>query len=230
MILHEDELDKIPDLHYKAISYVFENNMVSNDGLWLEFGTFRGDTTRRIAKWGNGKTVYGFDSFEGLPEDWVGRTDHGCPKGTFNLGGHIPPPIENVIFIKGWFNDTLPLFLQAHPEPISFLHIDSDIYSSAKTILTLTAPRISNNSIIVFDELVEYPAFEIHEWKAWWEFVEDNNVTFEWIGGNKSKIYNEPAAEGNVFEFDRPGARWISPPCENVALRIINNPSFKESQ
>lgn len=226
MIIRPEELDKIPDLHYKAISYVFENNMVSDQGLWLEFGVFVGASLQRMARWTNKPIIFGFDSFEGLPEDWVGRTDQNFTKGAFTLGGWMPQVPSHVRLVKGWYKDSLPVFLRQHKEPITFMHIDSDIYSSAKDILTCMGPRIPNGCIIVFDELVEYPGFENHEWKAWWEFVESSGITFEWIGGNKSRQYNLPAATGTVFEFDRPEAKYISPPWENVALKIINNPIF----
>lgn len=53
---------------------------MSVEGLILEFGVWRGGTINHIA--GKTKrTVYGFDSFEGLPEDWF----TGVPKGHFRL-------------------------------------------------------------------------------------------------------------------------------------------------
>lgn len=226
MIIKSEELDKIPDLHYKAISYVFEQNMVPTDGLWMEFGVFVGASLRRLAKWNPNHIIYGLDSFLGLPEDWVGRTDQNFTKGAFTLDGWMPEVPSNVTLVKGWYKDSLPAFIKQHTDHISFMHVDSDIYSSAKDIFTILGPRISNGCIIVFDELVEYPGFEAHEWKAWWEFVDDNNITFEWIGGNKSRQTKELPSEGIIFEFDRPEAKYISPPWENVAVRIINNPSF----
>lgn len=228
MIIREEELGNIPDRAYKPISYVFERNLVSDDGLWLEFGVFTGASINRIATWNPQHKVYGFDSFEGLPEHWEGRTDHVMGKGTFNLGGNMPPVLENVELIKGWYQDSVPKFFSEHPEPISFMHIDSDIYSSAKIILNAAVPQIKNGCIIVFDEMVEYPGFHLHEWKAWWEFVDATNITFEWIAGNRSRRWQGPPREGKVFEFDRPSPRHISPAWENVALRIANNPLFKE--
>src|SRR4051794_5813195 len=40
-------------------------------GLFLEFGVYRGYTIRYIASRVPGRQVYGFDSFEGLPEPWI---------------------------------------------------------------------------------------------------------------------------------------------------------------
>lgn len=223
-----NEINKIPDLHAKAINYVFENKMVSDHGLWLEFGVYQGGTINRIAKYTK-RTIYGFDSFEGLPENWEGRVETNgvtYPKGTFSLGGQLPPVKSNVQLIKGWYKDTLPVFLSQHKDHISFLHIDSDIYSSAKDIFDCTYGRISNGCVIVFDELVGYPGFEEHEWKAWWEFVEKHNIVFEWIGGNVSGRIDPPKNGVEAFDKDRPITENVSPSYENVAVKIIKNPSL----
>lgn len=236
MNLHLSELEKIPDIHAKALHYVFENNLISDDGLWLEFGVYAGGTICRMAKYTNKPIIYGFDSFEGLPEAWVGRTDFICDAGAFNLSGNIPSVPSHVTLIKGWFDVTILEFTRLHPNPISLLHIDSDIYSSAKQIFDGLKYQISNGCIVVFDELIGYPGFEQHEWKAWWEFVDDCGIEFEWIGGNPSKSVPQnqirhPNSTQVLFDSDRRDyspANNISPPWENVALRIRRNPLFEE--
>ena len=42
------------------------------EGMLLEFGVFRGQSINQIARVVPDRTVHGFDSFEGLPEDWSG--------------------------------------------------------------------------------------------------------------------------------------------------------------
>lgn len=219
------ELNKIPDLHYKAINYVFEENLINENGLWLEFGVYVGGTINRIAKFTK-NTIYGFDSFEGLPEHWPYRTDYTFSKGTFNLDGWMPQVDKNVVLIKGWFNEVLSSFKKDHPNPITFIHIDSDIYSSCKEILYSLVSQITHDCVIVFDEMVNYPGFEYNEWKAWWEFVQEYNISFEWIGGNQSKIKHlrNPIKK---FEIDNPAEINVSPSWENVALKVTNNPHFK---
>ncbi|WP_425262729.1 TylF/MycF/NovP-related O-methyltransferase [Paenibacillus thermotolerans] len=51
------------------------------------------------------------------------------------------------------FSDTLPEFANHHNEKIAFINIDSDLYSSAKTILTVLNERIVNGTILYFDEI-----------------------------------------------------------------------------
>ena len=49
--------------------------------------------------------LQGFDSFEGLPQDWLPHR----PRGYFSLHGEIPPVDDGCVqFFKGWFEQTLP--------------------------------------------------------------------------------------------------------------------------
>jgi hypothetical protein len=121
-----------------------------------------GRTISHIA--GLTERVYGFDSFEGLPEDWRS----GFVKGAF--AGDLPPVPPNAVLIKGWFEKTLPEFLGKQQGPVAFLHIDCDLYSSTKTIFDLLAPRIVRGTVIVFDEYFNYPGWQQHEHKAFEEF------------------------------------------------------------
>lgn len=226
-MIKQEELNNIPDLKTKAINYVFEKGLVQDDGLWLEFGVYDGGTLLRMSKYTE-KTIYGFDSFEGLPEDWTGRVEPSgltFPKGTFNLRGNMPWVPDNVHLVKGWFCNTIPPFIKENDKQVSFIHIDSDIYSSCKDILEGLVAHMKNGCVIVFDELVGYSNFENHEWKAWWEFVEKYNVKFEWIGGNPSRVDLSNPFDPKSFDYGR--TTNVSPSYENAAVRILENPSFK---
>ena len=148
---------------------------VTIDGLYLEFGVFSGSTINHIASRVN-HTIHGFDSFEGLPEKWGG-----VPVGTFNCGGKPPEVRANVKLHIGWFNETLPEFLQEHHEPVAFLHIDSDLYSSAKVVLWGLAKQIVAGTVILFDEYLNYPYWREHEYKAFQEFVAEYQVDYEYL-------------------------------------------------
>jgi hypothetical protein len=149
--------------------------------LWLEFGVASGKTINYISKFTNDK-VYGFDSFEGLPEKWR----DGFDKGAFNMNGRLPDVNSNVELVKGYFNETLMNFIQTHNKKISFIHMDADLYSSTKYVLNTLKDYIDTDCIIVFDELVNYPGFDgdTGELKAFYEFITENNVEYEWIGMN----------------------------------------------
>lgn len=171
---------------------------VTLDGLWLEFGVYRGRTICNIAQ-STDAIIYGFDSFEGLHEFW----DINNPAGVYSLNGVIPdgaiagsnddnpgmhdssptkitkPWPKNVRLIKGYFSESLPKFLEDYPEQVAFLNIDSDLYSSCKDVLTLLKDRIKTGTVITFDELIGYPTFRDHEIKALAEFLIDTNFSYE---------------------------------------------------
>jgi hypothetical protein len=146
------------------------------DGLILEFGVYSGRTINHIASLTN-ERVYGFDSFKGLPEDW--RSEYG--KGSFATAS-LPTVANNVELVVGLFDQTLPDFLAKHPQPVSLLHVDSDLYSSAKTVLTSLKDRIVRGTIIVFDEYFNYVGWRNHEFKAFQEFVRDGDLRYRYIG------------------------------------------------
>ncbi|CAF0978353.1 unnamed protein product [Rotaria sordida] len=66
-------IPKIPNAH-SPLQYIIENELISSDGLIIGCGVETAVTTNYIAKNINSnRIVYGFDSFEGLPEDWTPR-------------------------------------------------------------------------------------------------------------------------------------------------------------
>ncbi len=155
----------------------FASRQAPPTGLLLEFGVRTGSTVNHLAKLKRKRTIHGFDSFEGLPERWAGWT---LDQGAFR-GDGIPEVDENVELVVGWFDDTLPPFLESHPEDVSLAHIDSDLYSSARTVLTNLAPRITAGTIIVFNEYFNYPNWQQHEFKAFQEFCREHDATYEYL-------------------------------------------------
>ncbi|MEM7155529.1 MAG: TylF/MycF/NovP-related O-methyltransferase [Myxococcota bacterium] len=154
---------------------------VSVDGLWLEFGVYLGRTIRYMARRHPGP-LYGFDSFEGLPEAWEGGPRGDWPKGYFDLGGRVPRlPESNVTLVKGWFHQTLPGFLREHPGPVALLHIDCDLYRSTQQVLDALVSRLVPGSIILFDEFYNYPGFTEHEFRAFSELVERHGIEFRYL-------------------------------------------------
>jgi len=148
-------------------------------GLFCEFGVFKGDSLNAIARRIAPASIYGFDSFEGLPMAWS-RDKEGLDtyaKGHFAVN-EMPRFEENAVPVRGWIEDTVPTFLEVHPGKASLLHIDVDLYSSTKVILTAFNDRIVPGTIIVFDELSDfqntptYTNWEAHEWLALQEWME----------------------------------------------------------
>jgi hypothetical protein len=165
-IEHALLFDARSQLHAYALS------KLPKDGLILEFGVFRGDSINTLADalaiLEDPRPLYGFDSFEGLEEDWVG---HECLAGTFDMGGILPPLREQVQLIAGWIDETLPPFLATHPGPIALLHVDTDTYTPCKLILSLLHDRLQSGSVVIFDELLAYPGWQVGEYKALCETI-----------------------------------------------------------
>ena len=117
-----------------------------------------------------------------MPERWR----PGVEKGNFALAD-LPKVRSNAKLIKGWFNETLPPFLNQHEAPVGFLHIDSDLYSSAKTIFELLELRLKPGTVIVFDEYFNYPEWQEGEYKAFMEFLDKTGLSFEFIGYHRNE-------------------------------------------
>jgi len=144
-------------------------------GLYLEFGVGRGKSIRWIGA-DAGRPVYGFDSFDGIPEYWNGN-----PIGAF-AQKRLPKVPDNVQFQIGMFDKTIPGFLEEHDDPVAFLHVDCDLYSSTVTIFDAFGPRLQPGAVILFDEYYNFPRWQQHEYKAFQEFVEKNGIEYEYIG------------------------------------------------
>ena len=86
---------------------------------------------------------------------------------------------ENVKLIKGLFEDSLPLFLKKFEGDVAFVHIDGDLYSSAKTVLTELTPRFKKGSVLLFDEINDYDDYRNHEIKAFAEFLLDTGFDYQ---------------------------------------------------
>src|SRR6266404_8560847 len=71
---------------------------------YLEFGVRYGDS---LFKWSTinirpDSRFFGFDSFEGIPENWASVTGE-APKGSFSVGGVVPQTNDSRIrFVKGF--------------------------------------------------------------------------------------------------------------------------------
>jgi predicted O-methyltransferase YrrM len=159
-------------------------SLAPTGGLALEFGVAGGSTLKIIAA-ARETGVYGFDSFQGLPEAW--RTDF--PVGAFSVEGL--PDVAGAELVVGWFSDTLPEFLERHPdEPVDFVHVDGDLYSSAKTVLDLVGPRLRPGSVLVFDEFFNFPGWQDHEYRAWQEYLDRTGtpVVYEGYSYNNEQV------------------------------------------
>lgn len=136
-------------------------------GVALEFGVGDGTSLRCIA---SHLPVVGFDSFEGLPEDWR----EGYPQGSFRFDPprNLPP---TAALVCGTFEEVLPTYGFEGAHPVRLVNIDCDLYSSTKMVLKhLPWPNmIHSKAVIHFDEFHGFDGAEDHEQRAWRELEDD---------------------------------------------------------
>jgi len=150
--------------------------------LYLEFGVFKGASMRY---WSNAlknpsARLYGFDSFEGLPEDF--DVNGPLVKGTFNVGGAIPKIDDpRITFVKGWFEDTVPAF-DVPEHDLLVLVLDADLYSSTECVLSHLRPHIKPGTFIYFDDMSRPD----HEPAAFKKFMTDNGYRFRLVSTDYS--------------------------------------------
>lgn len=148
----------------------FAMEQAAGEGMVLEFGVRRGTSITVLAGVA-GQEVHGFDSFEGLPEDWQNES-----AGVMTTGAVLPEVPANVRLHAGWFEDTLDPFLAAQAGPVRLVNIDSDIYASARFVLDRLKGRIQPGTVIVFDEFIGNRTWADDEFKAFAEYVAESGV------------------------------------------------------
>lgn len=132
---------------------------------YLEFGVSSGASFKYwLNKNKNPETVfYGFDTFEGLPEDF-GPFGKGTMANTIES---LEITDTRARFYKGLFQDTLVPFLDSFPNnKRKLIHLDADIFSATLYALSQLHRFLKKGDIIMFDELAvpthEYMALEIY--------------------------------------------------------------------
>lgn len=137
---------------FQLYEYVTDKLNLKNEEVdYLEFGVCGGHSFKWwISNCNNSNSkFYGFDTFEGLPENW----------GTYNKGdmtANIPAVNDaRAEFVKGLFQNTLKDFLSDHNMKNGkrkIIHLDADLFSSTLFVLTSLAPFLKRGDVLLFDE------------------------------------------------------------------------------
>ena len=162
---------------YTLYEYVINRLTLNNEPFdYVEFGVCAGHSI----KWWSERIshpdsrFYGFDTFEGLPENW----------GTYRKGdmGSLIPQIDDIRihFFKGLFQDTVPIFKKEGylSQRRKVIHMDADLFSSTLYALTSMAPYLNAGDVLFFDE------FNVpnHEFLAFKIFTESYYIKTELMG------------------------------------------------
>ena len=147
-----------------------------------EFGVASGGSIGWFPKHLPGVKVYGFDSFEGLPEHWD-LGEKVLEKGHFSSDGAVPFEHKDIEYRVGLFEETVPEWrneMLDQDRYLKIVHMDADLYSSTSYVLDQIKPLLRSGTLILFDELTHFPdhpqykANRMHEYKAFMEFCEKN--------------------------------------------------------
>jgi hypothetical protein len=141
---------------YQAIERVFDEYSI------VDAWSTEQDVIERRQLWQSMRFL-AFDSFEGLP----------APKGVDTQSRDFVPgkfaisqrqfeenirragvPRERTIIVPGWFADTLTdATIRAHNlRHAAIVHVDSDLYESAKAVLEFVTGLLVDGTVIIFDD------------------------------------------------------------------------------
>lgn len=160
--------------------YEIYQKIVATHGVIMEFGVRWGQTLSLLSAlrgifepFNRHRKIIGFDTFEGFKgmEKKDGETCR-CADGSFSVPGGYESYLSSLIdlqdalnpiphlrkyeLVKGDAVETIPQYLQRHPETIVSLAIfDFDIYKPTKAALEAIKPRLFKGSVLVFDELCD---------------------------------------------------------------------------
>lgn len=173
-------------LHF---TYEMAKKYADKPGVYVECGVAAGAQIIAMAVGAPNKTIYAFDSFEGIP--LPSNKDNQMPGISFLTKAEqaaLPNPGEQVLKssgatsvslesfkehcfnsgvgtrnikpVRGWFEDTVKNF---NRDNISILRLDGDLYNSTYVSLKYLYPKVIDGGIIIIDDIELpgcYSAFE----------------------------------------------------------------------
>lgn len=130
-------------------------DVISVPGAAAECGVYKGGTLATIALARPFSTVYGFDTFTGLPADkWDASEPHkpgDFADTTLDAVRAVVRNLPNVVLVEGIFPKSTEA-CHAHSHTFAFVHLDFDYYESTRAALAWFLPRMSPGGAIVFDD------------------------------------------------------------------------------
>lgn len=122
-------------------------------GAFAECGVYRGGILRMLAETHPERTVYGFDTFEGLPQEmWADGEPHSAGDfGDTSMESVLDEidGCDNVSLVAGIFPESAAAI---NEETFALVHLDFDFYESTRAAIDWFLPRMSSGGAIVFDD------------------------------------------------------------------------------
>ena len=142
-LLNGLSLPELPPIYFHRWALFDQMIKISENNRPFMNSEFEGEAFKYLIK--SFKKGYGFDTFEGLPEDW-----HYRKAGSYSSEGKIPK-VEGGEFIKGNFNDTLPdFFFCSQTNGLNKLWCRFIL--STICVLNFAQSVIDKDTILIFDE------------------------------------------------------------------------------
>lgn len=147
------------------------NISTTKDRCYFEFGVFTGASIRYNSR--HFDKLFGFDTFEGLPENWWGEKI-----GSYSAESKIPD-VPGATFVKGLFSETVrPFLINNKIGKAAVINFDADMYSSTLTALEASEDHIDEKTILIFDEFIINESWKHDEYKALEEFCSARNLSY----------------------------------------------------
>lgn len=169
--------NRVYNKRLQLFKYILDTQNLANEPVtYLEFGVAEAHSFRWFAAHCKhpDSTFHGFDTFEGLPEDY----------GLFKKGemSAIIPQLDDsrVQFYKGLFQETFPGFIKDNDlsGKRKIIHLDADLFTATLYTLSTLGPHLNKGDILFFDE------FNVpnHEYYAFKVFSESYYIKTELLG------------------------------------------------
>jgi O-methyltransferase len=151
------DVTRMRHLVERATSYT------GRSGAFVECGVAKGASLAVLAAYAGERTVWGFDSFEGLPEQTEGDGGDGAMFVGYSCSGErgeaavadtfamVGVPMDHVRLVRGWFSDTLPV-TRASIGPIAILRIDADWYEGTRYVLDQLHEQVMPGGTVLVDD------------------------------------------------------------------------------
>jgi len=160
---------------YRLYDYIFNFKQLDQPITYLEFGVSGGYSFDWWVKKNSNPASFfaGFDTFEGLPEDWGGFRQGA-------MSANVPVVDDKrVVFYKGLFQETLPAFVkELDLNRRKVILMDADLFTSTLYVLTTIAPYLKKGDLILFDQF----NVPMHEFLAFQIFTSSFYLKFDLIG------------------------------------------------
>lgn len=147
--------------HYLTYSYIKQLSKLNISGDYLEVGVWRGGLSALVGMTFQkfspsiNRTLYLADTYQGMPKT--------VALDNFYKGGELADTSQSIVenlfkkcnvlnfhILKGYFPQDTSKFIDS--DKFAYVHIDVDIYESAKNTFDWVWPKVSQYGMVVFDD------------------------------------------------------------------------------